>query len=124
MVDTTKEQELARHMAPRIKRAINESTMTYDVIGEAIGVSKAAVSKWTGKGKIKMTNLLDLAEVTQKPVAWFFPGYDDTPAAPAAVQDSRAFGAALDEAVSTGDVDLIEEVLFEVLAAKRALKDK
>jgi transcriptional regulator with XRE-family HTH domain len=124
MVDTTKEQALAQHMAPRIKRAISESALTYDAIGEAIGVSKAAVSKWTGAGKIKMANLLDLADVTKKPMAWFFPGFDDTPVSGAAIQDSVAFSATLEMAVSAGDIDALEEMLFDVLAAKRALSFK
>lgn len=124
MVDTTKEQALARHMAPRIKRAINESALTYDAIGESIGVSKAAVSKWTGVGKIKMANLLDLAEITRKPLAWFFPGFDDTPVSGAAIQDSVAFSETLQRAVSEGDIDALEEMLFDVLSAKRALSFK
>lgn len=124
MVDTTKEQSLARYMAPRIKRAITDSMMTYDAVGEAIGVSKAAVSKWTGKGKIKMANLLDLAEITGKPVAWFFPGYDVTSADLRANQASESLEVTLRSAVSAGHVEVLEDALFEVLLAKRALMDK
>lgn len=121
MVDTTKERALAAHMAPRIKRAIKESGLTLEGIGEEIGVSKAAVSKWCSKGKIKMSNLLDLADITKKPPAWFFPGYDNTLVDPQAAHQITEMGDALRSAISAGNVEALEEALYAVLAAKRAL---
>lgn len=121
MVDTTKERALAAHMAPRIKRAIGESGMTLEAIGESIGVSKAAVSKWAASGKIKMSNLLDLADITSKPPAWFFPGYDETLVDPHAAHQLTEIETVLRAAVASGDVDALEEALFIVLSAKRAL---
>lgn len=117
MVDKTPE-ELALHLAPRIKRAIRDAGKNYDKVAEDLGVSKTAVSKWTSKGQIQIANLWNLARVTNKPMAWFFPGYDE--ADPSADQDADGLRSVLE----SGDSDLLESVLLDVLEARRDLASR
>lgn len=124
MVDTNKEAALQKHLGPRIKRAIQEAGLTYEAVGDAVDVSKAAVSKWTNDGKIKMANLCELADLVEKPMAWFFPGYDVSDSDAMADVDAAALREVLAAAAEIGDSAFLEEVLFEVLSAKRALAER
>lgn len=79
MVDLN-EEEFAKHLAGKISIAISDSGKTKERIAEMVDVSKAAVTKWCNTGKIATHNLSQLAKVTSKPIAWFFPSYDDVSA--------------------------------------------
>lgn len=122
MVNATPE-ELAIHLAGRIRRAIKDSGKTYEQIGEEVGVSKPAAHKWTKTGQIQLANLWALAKATDKPMAWFFPGYADAPADDAAKSDGVKLQALLSEIASSGEADLLDDFLLEVLEARRALRD-
>lgn len=120
MVDKYNEHALAEHLAPRIRTAIKESRRTLEDVGEQIGVSKPAVSKWTKKGQITLSNLWRLSVVTGKPMAWFFPGYNDSEAA--AYQESVALKDLVSEMAEEGDAGALEDALLEVLKARRRAK--
>lgn len=121
MVDTDKELALQKHLAPRIKRSIQEAGLTYEAVADAVDVSKAAVSKWTNTGKIKMANLCELADLVERPLAWYFPGYDVSESDALAGRDVAALRELLSAAADMGDSEFLEDVLFEVLSAKRVL---
>lgn len=112
-------QALAAYLAPRIKKAIRDSDKSYEVIGEDVGVSKTAVSKWTTTGQIQLANLWALSRSTGKPMAWFFPGYDESPAD----AESAGDAARLEVLLQGASADAIDDFLIEVLEARRALRD-
>jgi transcriptional regulator with XRE-family HTH domain len=116
-------KELATYLAARIKQAIKSSGKSYEKIGEDVGVSKPAAHKWTKTGQIQLANLWALAKSTDKPMAWFFPGYTDGPADEASTEDAGKLHALLSDINSAGDADLLDDFLLEILEAKRALRD-
>lgn len=119
MNDVFTDQALNEFIAGRIKQALQDAGMTYESAGEHVGVSKPAVGKWTKTGRIELANLYRLATVTGKPIQFFFPENDGPPSG----QELRDLRADIDLARSSGNGDLLDGLLLEILEAKRALKD-
>lgn len=110
----------AEHLASKISEAVIKSPKTQDAIAEEVGVSKAALSKWKRTGQITVTNLYRLAVVVEKPLPWFFPEWVDTETE----QDASGLLSTLQKIQAAGDTQALEDLLFEVLAARRSLADR
>lgn len=119
MAHTIEDADLAQFVAAKIKTALRESSLTYEAAGERVGVSKPAVGKWTRSGKIELANLYRLAQATGKPIGWFFPGYDES----APPDGGPALREDIARARASGNADLLDDLLLQILEAKRAMKD-
>lgn len=110
MVDSYTEEEIRAFMASRIQAAIDEQTLKGENLAEAMGVSKAAISKWSKEGKITHANLYRLSRLTSKPIAWFYPGY---------VSAEESAGARIIVESAAGDSEVLEQMLLDVLNARK-----
>lgn len=110
MVDDYTEETLQAFMAARIKIAMDECPLNGEAFAEAVGVSKAAASKWSKSGKISHIRLFKLAHVTDKPLAWFYPGFEEG-------DEEPSMEAMLESQL--GNSEFLEAALFKVLSARR-----
>jgi len=109
MVDSHTEESVRRFMADRIKIAMDECPLKGERFAEAVGVSKAAASKWSKTGHISHYRLLRMAEVTKRPIGWFYPGFERP----------EIEGSLSELLSSTNDPVFLEEALLEVLEARK-----
>lgn len=108
--DEREERELKEFMAARIKQAMSDHPLNAEKLAEAVGVSKAAASKWPRTGNISHYRLRRLSQVTGRPVGWFYPGFEEG--------DQESSMESLLESASA-DTEVLEEILFRALAARR-----
>ena len=98
------------HMASRIELVMREYPLSGERFAEAMGLTKAAASKWSKTGKITHHNLYKLARLTKRPIGWFYPDFDSP-------EESRSMRGVLE--AGAGDASLLEEALLEVLLARK-----
>lgn len=114
MVDKYTEESLKSFMAARIGIAMDECPLKGEKFAEAVGVSKAAASKWSKTGSISHLSLLELSRVTKKPLAWFYPDYES-------VDEQASLDSMLEE--ESGNPEFLELALLKVLEARRKLSN-
>ena len=69
---------MATSVARQIRKARKEMHLSQDRFAEALGVSRRSPARWeSGSTRPHPRHLERIAEVTGRPVAWFFSEYDD-----------------------------------------------
>ena len=101
-------------IAQRIDTAMAQEGYTLESVARALGVSKAAVSKWRKTGQISTFKLYQFAMLSGRRMEWFY-GLSDV--SQSATDDQAKIRELLEH--HADDPEFLESALMRVLEARR-----